>query len=152
MNIVEIMNPKVEVCRVDDSLEKAAARMWSCDVGCLPVLDSEDRAIGMITDRDISMAAYTQGRLLTEISVSAAMSRELYFCTEESSVVEVEAIMRLCQIHRLPVLDANRKVIGIVSLNDLAREAERESALDFHDISIQGVVHTLAAVNDPRVH
>jgi CBS-domain-containing membrane protein len=150
MNIVEIMNPKVEVCHVDDSLETAAARMWSRDVGCLPVLDSEDRVIAMVTDRDICMAACTQGKVLADIPVSSAMSRELYFCTEESSVVEVEAIMRLCQIHRLPVVDSNRKVIGIVSLNDLAREAERETAFDFHDISIQGVIHTLAAVNDPR--
>ena len=80
----------------------------------------------MLTDRDICMAAYTQGRPLGEMQVSSAMSRQLFSCRPEDSLAKAEEIMRTNRIRRLPVIDADRHLVGILSLDDIAREATRE--------------------------
>jgi len=126
MKIAQIMKGDVEVCAPDDNLAAAASRMWDCDIGCLPVLDTEGHVIGMITDRDVCMAALTRGQRLDEIPVSVAMSKEVLSCGPEAALVEAEEIMRSGQVRRLPVIDSAACLVGLVSLNDLARLAERE--------------------------
>jgi CBS domain-containing protein len=121
MDIAEIMTSEVHKCSPVDSLNVAARLMWENDCGCVPIVDSGGRAIGMITDRDICMAAYTTGRPLAAVSVSEAMSRHVFTCVVSDSVDTVQAIMRAHQIHRVPVVDEAGRVVGILSLNDLAR-------------------------------
>jgi predicted transcriptional regulator len=82
MNVSQLMSRNVETCRPEDTpLAGAARKMWERDIGCLAVIDADGRVVGMITDRDICMAGYTQGRPQHEIQVAAAMSKELFSCT-----------------------------------------------------------------------
>jgi CBS domain-containing protein len=128
MKVQEIMTRSVRVCRPDDMLNVAAQLMWEHDCGCVPVVstDGDGKIIGMLTDRDICMAAYTQGRRLAEIPVNTAMSSEIVACAADDDLKDAEELMGNRQIRRLPVVDTNGRLQGIVSLNDLAREFDRE--------------------------
>lgn len=150
MRVSQIMSRTLETCRPDDTLATAAGKMWDRDVGCLPVVSSDGKVIAMITDRDVSMGAFTQGRAPHEIPVSTAMSKEIYACSADDSLTEAQAIMRTKKVRRLAVLDSSKQLVGIVSLNDLARESERESGQKGRAISSQEVSATLAAVCEPH--
>lgn len=123
LNVSEMMTRGVRTCCPDDSLNSAAQLMWQNDCGCVPVVDSDGRAIGMITDRDICMAAYTQGQPLGDMLVASAASREIMTMRENESLDAAEALMQKHKIRRIPVVDADRRPVGIVSMNDLARHA-----------------------------
>lgn len=152
MNIAQIMNRTVETCRPHDTLSATAGKMWERDLGCLPVVSDDGQVIAMITDRDICMAAYMQGRPLAEIAVSSAMSKHLYSCRPDDAPIEAEETMRQHQVRRLPVIDPRGQLRGIISLNDLALEAERQLGHRGRQLSPQEVSATLAAVSSPRTH
>lgn len=147
MKADELMTRNVATCSSDDSLEQATRMMWEADLGCLVVTDAEQRPIGMITDRDVAMAAYTQGVRLRDTSVATAMAREIRSCVAETAAGEVETLMQSAQIRRVPVVDSQGKLVGIVSLGDLARSAH-SSPLRMP--AIPGVAKTLAVVTQPR--
>jgi len=128
MKVKELMNESVKSCSTFTTLNSAAGIMWDNDCGCVPVVDNEGHVVGMITDRDISMAAYTQGVALTASLVTSAMSKQVFSCRADDDITTAEKIMRDKQVRRLPVVDANNRLVGIISLNDIAREAEREQA------------------------
>jgi CBS domain-containing protein len=150
MNVSQIMSRNVETCRPEDTLSQAAGKMWDRDVGALPVVGSDGQLCAMITDRDVCMAAYTQGKALHEIPVSVAMSRQIASCRAGDSLIQAEEIMRSRQVRRLPVLDASGNLVGLVSLNDLARESEREVGRKGRQLSGEEVAVTLAAVCGPH--
>jgi len=149
MNVGELMTRGVKTCALGDSLNRAAQLLWDNDCGCIPVVDPEGKAIAMITDRDICMAAYTQGQALGNMLVSSAASREIVTVGEAESLDVAEALMQEHQIRRLPVVDAVGKPIGLVSMNDLARRANSEGFKHHDDLSAEGIVKTLAAVCEP---
>ena len=150
MKIVQLMTPDIHFCRAQDSLAVAAEKMWIYDIGCLPVLGEGNQVIAIITDRDICMAAVTQGRLLSDLLVSNAMSKEVFSCNQNDNIIDGEETMRSHQIRRLPVLDNDGKLVGIVTLNDIAREAEREVGRKGREITSQEVTATLATICQPR--
>jgi len=155
MRIDQIMTRDVYTCRQEDSLERAAQLMWDRDCGCLPVCASEDtgtRVVGLITDRDICMCALFQHKPLSEIRVSEAMSKHVLACQPSDSITAAEKVMAQGQIRRLPVLDEQRTLVGIVSLSDVAREAEREMAESQPEISETEVGGTLAAICQPSAN
>ena len=150
MYVSKIMNHNVYSCKADDTLETAAGKMWNYDLGCLPVLDKKGEIVGMITDRDICMAAYTRGLTLNHIPVSMAMSQDLHFCKVDDTIKDAEEKMISHRVRRLPVLDGKNQLVGIVALSDLAQEAEREIDLTQQEITPRDVTDTLAAVSQPR--
>jgi CBS domain-containing protein len=153
MKIEQIMTQSVKVCGPDDTLNCAAQLMWENDCGCLPIVASngDGSVIGMITDRDICMAAYTQGKPLSHIPVAAAMSRTVIACRASDGVSQAEAQMRDNQVRRLPVLGADGRLAGIVTINDIAREARREASTSGRkEVGQQDVAETLAAICQPR--
>lgn len=150
MKISQIMTNDVETCAPEDNLAAAASRMWDCDIGCLPVVDGGGQVVGMVTDRDVCMAALTRGQPLHDIPVSVAMSKEVLSCAPDATLIETEEIMRSGQVRRLPVVDSDACLVGIISLNDLARLAEREIGRKNRDLGAQEVTATLAAVCEPR--
>ncbi len=146
MQIQQIMNKPAVTCRPSDRLSTAAQQMWEHDCGVLPVVHDNGSIAGVITDRDICMAAYTQGQALSEISVSSAMAKQVFSCRPEDSIESVDRLMADKQIRRVPVLDGSERPIGMVSINDLARHAalQKKNGLD------KELVQTLAAICEPR--
>jgi len=146
MQIKEIMTRPVMTCPVESTLDHAARLMWQYDCGIIPVTDADGRLTGVVTDRDICMAAYTQGAPLSAIPVTTAMAKQVIAVHEEELIEQAEYLMRESQIRRLPVLDSENRPVGIVSMNDLARLAARahKRGVD-HEL-----IKTLAAVCQPR--
>lgn len=128
MKIAELMSRSVETCTPDDSLNTAAQRMWDHNCGFIPVVGADGRPVGVVTDRDICMAAYTQGKPLSSISVRTAMARTVYTCAPTDSVTAAEKIMATRQVRRLPVVDKEGRVVGVVSLHDIATRGGRLNA------------------------
>jgi CBS domain-containing protein len=116
----DVMTRSVVSCRESDSLNRAAQAMWEADCGALPVVNEHDKLVGMITDRDICMAAYTRGKPLAELAVSGAMSTHLATCRPTDTLPAVMERMAQRQIRRVPVVEEDGKLVGIVSLADLA--------------------------------
>jgi CBS domain-containing protein len=121
MKVVELMVREVTACSPDDALNRAAQIMWENDCGCVPVVDRAARLVAMLTDRDICMAAYTSGRTLKDIRVSAAMSSELFACRPDDELLVAQKIMRERQVRRIPVSDEMGRLVGILSIADIAR-------------------------------
>jgi CBS domain-containing protein len=119
------MTKDVHVCRPTDSLNRAAQILWENDLGTLAVVaeDGSNRLVGMLTDRDICMAAYTQGRDLRGLLVDSAMSRDVKACTSITTLEEAAQQLAEAQVRRLPVVDGSRQLLGVLSLADLARDA-----------------------------
>lgn len=149
MLVNQIMSQPVASCHVGDTLEQAARLMWEKDCGAIPVLDESGRVIAMLTDRDICMAAYTQGKPLSGISVRSSMSKELFSCQPLDSVTAVEQLMREHQIRRIPVLDMEGLPVGVLSLNDVALAAAHQhpgAPGSTNGISLASTAETLAAL------
>ena len=149
MLVKEIMSQPAISCQVDDQVNLAAQRMWENDFGVVPVLDGDGRAIAMLTDRDICMAAYTQGKPIDQIVVRSVMSQGLHSCSPEDALEQAEQIMRNYQVRRLPVVDFTGKLVGILSLNDVACAAARKHLGHYAHSdgnSSSSTAHTLAGV------
>ncbi|MDO8431013.1 MAG: CBS domain-containing protein [Candidatus Binatus sp.] len=153
MKVEQLMKREVKVCTEGDTLNRAAELMWESDCGCIPVISAngDGRVIGVVTDRDIAIAAYTQGKQLWAIPVGAAMARKVITCHANDGISQAEALMRDSQVRRLPVVDQNEHLVGILSLNDIAREAQREAATGKRaEVAGESVAETLAFVCQPR--
>jgi CBS domain-containing protein len=152
MIVERLMSRDVSTCHPEQSLSETARIMWEHDCGCVPVVadDGSGRLAGIITDRDICMSAYFQGRRLQDLCVADAMSREVRTCRADDSVAEAEATMRSAQVRRLPVVDEGERLVGLISLSDLAREAARQHGSKRREVSDADVGNTLAAISRPR--
>jgi len=109
-------------CHEHATLNDAARLMWEHDLGALPVVNDACEPVGMITDRDACMAAYTQGVALYHGSVASAMSQTLVMCDTSAPVAEVRALMMRAQVRRLPVVDARGTLVGMIGLSDIVKE------------------------------
>ena len=153
MNVEQLMTKNVRTCRPEENLNEAARVMWETDVGCVPVVasDGTGHVMGIITDRDICMSAYTQGKALHEISISTAMSRNVVACQPDDTIARAEERMREHRVRRLPVLDDGGQLLGVISLTDLAREAAQERRKKTKKVSDADVGKTLSAICEPRL-
>lgn len=122
MTIGDLMTKDVATCKTTDSLNRAAQLMWERRCGCVPVVDEGEQVVGMLTDRDVCMAAYTQGRRIDDIAVTTAMSRPVRTCSPSTTIEEAEDLMMAHGVRRLVVVDEGR-LQGLVSLDDIARSA-----------------------------
>lgn len=154
MLIEQIMTRPVQSCRPEDSLARAAELMWKYDCGSLPVLggDGTVRVVGMITDRDICMCAWSQGKPLADLRVATAMSKQAYVCRPGDTPADAERIMREAQVRRLPVIDEDDTLVGVISMADLAEEAARERAASSPSVTEAEVGDTLAAITKRGGH
>jgi CBS domain-containing protein len=153
VKVEQLMTRAVKVCRIDDTLNRAAQLMWEADCGFIPVISAngDGTVLGVVTDRDIAMATYTQGQPPMAIPVSAAMARNVIACHTSDGISQAEALMRDHRVRRLPVLDKNERLAGIISVSDLAREAQREASSGRRaEVPAQGLAETLAAICQPR--
>jgi CBS domain-containing protein len=116
-----IMTEDVSTVRPEDSVQHAARIMRDEDCGALPVVDRYGRAVGMITDRDITCRIVADGRDLRRARISEAMTGDIFACSIDSSVEDVMRVMSQHQVRRIPITDERDRVVGIVSQGDLAR-------------------------------
>ena len=117
--IAEIMSTQVRTIQPQESLRRAAQCMQELDVGALPVCDGE-RLLGMLTDRDITVRGIADGLNPDQACVSDIMSPEVQTCTADQDAEDAKRLMGARQLRRLPVVDKNGRLVGIVSLGDLA--------------------------------
>jgi len=119
MKVSDIMTRDVRLLSPDQTIREAASLMADIDVGSLPVGEN-DRLVGMITDRDIVIRAVAQGKS-PDTKVAEVMSKEMLYCSETDEIDAVARNMAKAQVRRLPVINADKRLVGIVSLGDLAR-------------------------------
>ena len=146
MNANDLMTRGPCSVRTTDRLDAAARVLWEQDCGIVPVVDATNVLVGVVTDRDLCMASYTQGRPLDEIAVAGPMARQLRTCRPDDSITTVLSLMQQAQVHRLPVVDARGVLLGIVAINDIVRAAHNRPAA----IDAASVVKTLALIGAPR--
>lgn len=150
LRVQQLMIQNVRRCQPVDSLEVAARLLWDHDIGAIPVVDADGKAVAMLTDRDICMGAYTTGRPLREILVQEVMSKGVFSVRAEQPVDEALQIMREHQVRRLPVTDAQGRVVGILSQNDLITEAARERESQRKELGAPAITASLAAIGRSR--
>lgn len=125
MQVQKVLTRNVERIPPDTTIRDAAARMRDCDVGALPIFEG-DRLVGMVTDRDIATRAIADGRNPSKSKVRDIMSSGIVYCFEDQDVREAAKLMREKQVRRLVVLNRDKRLVGIVSLGDLATSADEE--------------------------
>lgn len=145
MKIADLMTSKVRTCTDRDSLNAAAHVMWEHDCGIVPVLDAAGKLVGLVTDRDICMAAFFHGARLSELPVREVMARDLHTVRPEASLHDALALMRRVQVRRVPVVDDAGALVGIFSLADLANPAAAEQQVRDDDVR-----RVIAAVSRSR--
>ena len=133
MKISEVMTRNVQTVRPDQTAREAAAFMLSADAGSIPVTEG-DRLIGMITDRDIAVRGVAKGHG-PDTPVRELMTDDVICAREDDDIDEVASKMSQAQVRRLPVIDSQERLCGIVSLGDLSREADEDCAAE----ALQGV-------------
>jgi CBS domain-containing protein len=142
MQVSEIMTRQVEIASPGDTLQQAAKLMGRLDSGVLPVGDN-DRLVGMITDRDIAIRGVAEGKDPKQAKVSDVMSREVKYCFEDDDIDEVSENMAELQVRRLPVMNRDKRLTGIISLGDIARANEpRDTGEALKGISQKGGMHS----------
>jgi CBS domain-containing protein len=138
MRVSEVMTRGAECTHPDARLREAAIRMQSLDVGSLPVCEN-DRVVGMVTDRDMTVRTTAAGADPNDARVRDAMTPGIHYVFEDQDVAEAARLMKEKQVRRLPVMSRDKRLVGIVSLGDLAVET--------HDEELAG--NTLEAVSEP---
>ena len=135
--IADIMTRSIATVQRDETLQAAARRMHEMDVGSLPVLDGKAVA-GIVTDRDIAVRGVAEGMIPQESLVADVMTEEVRFCRADDSVEQVMEEMGDLQVRRLPVLDANNEIVGIVALADIATRQSVHTDETLREISTPG--------------
>jgi CBS domain-containing protein len=150
MEVRRIMTSNVAACRPETNLAAAAGLMWHYDCGVIPVVDGDKKVVGVITDRDICMAVAMNNRFASEIAVREVISGEVFACTPDDEVSQALATMQRRKVLRLPVVNQDGTLQGILSMNDIVSRAEdgRESMGD--GISYAEVVNTRKVIGEHR--
>jgi CBS domain-containing protein len=147
MKIEKVMTRNPHVCSPADTMNHAAQMMWEGDCGFLPVVDG-GRVVGVVTDRDICMGAYTQGVPLWGVPISSVMSKEPWTCLPGDDIRDVEALMKEKKIRRVPVVARSGDLVGVVTLGDLAR-CQQSNPVQKAAAGLV-ITKTLAAICEPR--
>lgn len=127
MQVREVMTADVDWVPPDTTVQDAARRMRDENIGVLPVGEN-DKLIGMVTDRDIVIRLLSEGRDVGSATVKDAMSEKLLYCFDDQSLEEVAENMGEHHVRRLPVVNRDKRLVGIISLEDIARGGSTQSA------------------------
>mgnify|MGYP000866041249 CR=1 FL=1 len=139
MQIQEIMTRSVDVISPNTTIRDAARRMRADNVGALPVGEN-DRLIGMVTDRDIVMRAVAEDRAAGATAVRDVMSERVFYCYADEALERAATVMAEHQVRRLPVLNRDKRLVGIVSTADLGRHVDEAGT---------AVEHAMAGISQP---
>jgi CBS domain-containing protein len=145
MKVQELMTKGVEACSRDSNLAAAAMIMWRMDCGAVPVVNDR-KVVGMITDRDICVAVATKHRRAEEIMVGEVASSTLHHVHPDDDVRVALDTMRSERVRRLPVVDDDGRLEGIVSLSDVVRSASKSSGRSRSGISAEDVLEVMKSI------
>ena|SRR5678816_3977640 len=123
----ELMTQSVECIAPDSSLQNASRKMKSLDVGFLPICE-KDRLVGTLTDRDIVLRVIAEGKNPKDCTAREVMSTEVYWCYDDQTAEDVAHYMAQKAIRRLLVLNRQKRLVGVISIGDLAKNGEPEGA------------------------
>ena len=140
MQIAEIMTRDVQLASPKQTVQEAARLMADLDVGAIPVAD-DDRLVGMLTDRDICVRAVAAGKNPKQCKVSEVMSAEVKYVFEDETTEDLARNMSTLQVRRMPVLDRDKRLVGIVSLGDLANRERKAAGKAVSGVSKPGGSH-----------
>jgi CBS domain-containing protein len=145
MRVVEIMMGTPYFCQPETNLGSATELMWTGNCGFLPVVGSEGKVVGVITDRDICMALGTRGRPSGEVAVAEVMSKNVYSCAPDDDIRVALTAMREGRVRRLPVITKEGDLVGVISMDDVLLRAE--GSVRAGAISSEEVVSAFRAIN-----
>jgi len=148
MLVEQIMNQPPITCHPGDTADVAVRLMGEHDCGVIPVVDEREKLIGIVTDRDICMTAHAERSPVHTIRVRAAMTESVSTCRPTDSLDTAIEQMRKARVHRLPVVDASNRVVGILSTNDVFRQVSTHRSQV--SLSDKRLVETLAAICEPH--
>lgn len=151
MRVKDVMTESPRACGVHDSANEAARIMWEQDCGAVPILRDDGHLTGIVTDRDICMAAYFRGAALSAIPLSEIMSADVCTCHATDDLSQAERVMREHQINRLPVVADGAMLVGMLSLSDLTQGIKRAGGLRQRSSDGQELLETVAAIREPRL-
>ena len=137
------MNKNVASVRPGDDLSRVAQLCWERDVGWLPVLDEKGKVLGVVTDRDALLTAHFKGQCPSEVRVEAAMSRELKSVLPQTTLPAALEVMARNSLRRLPVIDEQQRLVGVLTMGDIARATPKAS-------SDEELVDALRSIVRPR--
>jgi CBS domain-containing protein len=146
MKVKDVMTADVKYCGLNTNLATAAKIMWEGDCGAVPVTDERGTVVGVITDRDICIAGATQARREGEIPVGDVISRTLHACAPGDDLRSALQTMKERRVRRLPVVGQDGRLVGIVSIQDIAVQARPNKTAD---IQPQEVLETFVAITAP---
>ena len=146
MRVKEIMTMDAKCCDLNASLTEAAKTMWENDCGALPVLKDGKEVVGLITDRDICMAVAMRDRSPSGISVEEILPGVIYSVTPNDDVQKALEVMAEHKVRRLPVVDTDGELQGVLSMNDVTLRAEDQAGEKAPDLSFSDVMGTYKAV------
>ena len=145
MKVKELMTTDVKYCGLETNLAEAARIMWEGDCGAVPVTDASGRVVGVVTDRDICIAAATRPRTEGEIPVKDVISKALYTCAPGDDVRAALETMKSRKVRRLPVVEHGGRLSGIVSIHDIAVQSRSRSG----DVTPDSVLDVFIAITAP---
>lgn len=145
MKVKDVMTQDAKAIWITESLANAAKEMWENDCGVLPIIKDERKVVGMITDRDICMATAIRDRNPSSISVEEVMNATVYAADPEEEVEQALRTMREHKVRRLPVLNLQGELQGIVSMNDIVLKAKERNGKK-PQIAYADVVKTYQAI------
>lgn len=144
MKVREVMSTNVATCGIRANAAAVAEIAWASDCGAVPVVDEHGKLLGIVTDRDLFIALGTRDQRPSELPVAQVMSRDLVRCSPDDDVKRALNLMQANKVRRLPVVDREGVLRGVVSLNDLLRHATSSG-----DLSFANLVGALRSVGQP---
>lgn len=145
MSVAELMTQSPSTVAPEDTLATAASRMWEGDCGAIPVVDPEGTPLAMLTDRDVCMATWSRSCAPELIRVADVMSPRVIVCRASDTVEIAQSAMRMAQVRRLPVVDEHGRIVGVISLADMAR-AHEHADRQKRERDAEGLASTLASI------
>jgi len=127
MRVFDVMTPSVELIHPDSTIQDAALKMAESDLGLLPVAEN-GQLVGMVTDRDIVVRGIAQELSPGETTVREVMTERIRYCFDDESADDAAAVMGQLKIRRMPVVDRERRLVGMVSIADIARKHDAAKA------------------------
>jgi len=140
-----LMKESPATCSPSDTLRRAAEILWNTDCGMVPVVEGDGRLVGVLTDRDICMAAYFRDQSISSLDVGSTMSKNLHSAKPDDSIETIVRLMADKQTRRVPLVE-NERLVGIVALADIARHVKSLESSS----ACRMLAHTLAAISERR--